>query len=136
MAKATWRAEAQIISIVDGDTIRASVDLGWRISLTTTLRVAGINTPELPTREGLNAKSYLERLLPAGQIVTILSHRLDKYGRCEAAITLPDGRDLGNILVLAKQAVPMSGYSKYSDEEAQPEMRPRLGFDITAPPGG
>jgi endonuclease YncB( thermonuclease family) len=104
MPKPTWLAEARVIEVVDGDTFKAAIDLGWRIALTTSVRVEGINTPELPTAAGLAAKAYLERLLIPGAVVLLTSHRLDKYGRCQASITLPDGRDLGATLIAGGHA--------------------------------
>jgi endonuclease YncB( thermonuclease family) len=136
MAKPTWRAEAQVIEVLDADTFKAAVDLGWRIALTTSIRIEGINAPEIATAAGVNAKAYLQRLLIPGAVVLITSHRLDKYGRCQASVQLADGGDLGSILITTGHAAPMPGYSPKRNDEAQPGLRPQLGFDITAPRGG
>lgn len=43
--------QAKIISVYDGDTCTAVIDLGFRISFEIKLRLAGINTPELRGEE-------------------------------------------------------------------------------------
>ena len=102
----SWQGKAVIHDIIDGDTFRAAIDLGFRISLTAPIRIRGIQAPELPTDAGVDAKNYLARLLPAGTIVTLTSRRLDLHGRAEAEVELPDGRDLATLLIESGRALP------------------------------
>lgn len=39
------------INIIDGDTIDATIDLGFSITLRERIRLYGINTPEVRTRD-------------------------------------------------------------------------------------
>ena len=80
----------QITRVIDGDTIDANIDLGFDISLTKRIRLAGIDTPESRTRNqyekklGLQAKAWLkERLNFAKDIIikTELPDSTEKYGR-------------------------------------------------------
>ena len=74
------------------------------------LRVCGINAPELPTDAGKAALAYAEQLCPPGTHVTVVSHGFDKYGsRADATITLPDGTDFAGLMLSAGHAVPMAG---------------------------
>ena len=76
--------------VVDGDTIDADIDLGFDISLTKRIRLAGIDTPESRTKDqeekklGLEAKEWLKyRLKDANDILikTELPDSTEKYGR-------------------------------------------------------
>ena len=76
--------------VVDGDTIDADIDLGFDISLTKRIRLAGIDTPESRTTDayekklGLEVKTWLkERLMFAKDILikTELPDSTEKYGR-------------------------------------------------------
>lgn len=100
---ATWTVPATVTRIVDGDTLVARADLGWRISLETYVRLSGVDAPERGTDAGTAATSYLGGLLPAGTRVTLVSHRLlgvsDNYGRILASVMLPDGRDVSALLL-------------------------------------
>jgi endonuclease YncB( thermonuclease family) len=77
----------EVRRVVDGDTVHARVDLGCDVRLDLTLRLAGIDAPELPTVEGVAAKEYLEGLLepsprvPATLLVRTFKDRREKYGR-------------------------------------------------------
>ena len=79
-----------IHKVVDGDTIDADIDLGFDISLTKRIRLAGVDTPESRTSDdnekkyGLEAKEWLKhRCEGATNIVikTELPDSTEKYGR-------------------------------------------------------
>lgn len=79
-----------VLKVVDGDTIDADIDLGFDISLTKRIRLAGIDTPESRTTDvkekalGLEVKTWLkERLMFAKDILikTELPDSTEKYGR-------------------------------------------------------
>jgi len=79
-----------VLKVVDGDTIDADIDLGFDISLTKRIRLAGIDTPESRTTDayekklGLEVKDWLkERLNFAKDILikTELPDSTEKYGR-------------------------------------------------------
>jgi micrococcal nuclease len=76
--------------VVDGDTIDADIDLGFNISLTKRIRLAGVDTPESRTTNayekklGIEVKDWLkERLKFAKDILikTELPDSTEKYGR-------------------------------------------------------
>ena len=79
-----------ITKVVDGDTIDANIDLGFDISLTKRIRLAGIDTPESRTRDleekklGLETKEWLKNRLQFAKdiiIKTELPDSTEKYGR-------------------------------------------------------
>ena len=80
----------QVLKIVDGDTIDVDIDLGFDISFTSRVRLAGIDTPESRTTDkkekvlGLEVKQRLKDLLSKSSSVVIKTQKPDsteKYGR-------------------------------------------------------
>jgi len=79
-----------IAKVVDGDTIDADIDLGFDISLSKRIRLAGIDTPESRTKDeyekklGLESKEWLKKHLEGAKdiiIKTELPDSTEKYGR-------------------------------------------------------
>jgi micrococcal nuclease len=82
---------AKIINIVDGDTVDAEIDLGFKLKITHRLRLIGIDTPELTAPDpqlrqlAQIAKDYMvEKLL--NQTVKINTYKADSFGRYLAEI--------------------------------------------------
>lgn len=108
-----WVASAKVVRVIDGDTFHAELDIGWGIMLRPrggdngglgTVRVlmpggGPFDAPdrETPYRQRL-ATEAAQRLLWPGIVVPIISHRLDDFGRTLASVSLPDGRDFGQVM--------------------------------------
>ena len=80
---------AVVDRVVDGDTVDATIDLGFDTWKKTRIRFYGINAPESRTRDleekkkGLAAKERLIEILKANDNKFVLkSHGVGKYGRC------------------------------------------------------
>jgi micrococcal nuclease len=80
----------KVLKVVDGDTIDADIDLGFDISLTKRVRLAGIDTPESRTTDkrekalGLESKEWLKNRLEFAKDIVIktqLPDSTEKYGR-------------------------------------------------------
>ena len=80
----------KVLKVVDGDTIDADIDLGFDISLTKRVRLAGIDTPESRTTDkrekalGLESKEWLKNRLEFAKNIVIrtqLPDSTEKYGR-------------------------------------------------------
>lgn len=83
-----YEYKAKLLKIIDGDTIDAEIDLGFKISVRKRIRFLGINAPETRTRDleekqaGLKTKSRLETLFDASKgVFTLKSHGVGKFGR-------------------------------------------------------
>ena len=79
----------KVLKIVDGDTIDVDIDLGFDISYTQRVRLAGIDTPESRTKDarekvlGLEVKDRLKKAIDAATDVIIVTEKPDsteKYG--------------------------------------------------------
>jgi micrococcal nuclease len=80
----------KVLKVVDGDTIDVDIDLGFDISYTQRVRLAGIDTPESRTKDarekalGLEVKDKLKKAIDAAKDVIIVTEKPDsteKYGR-------------------------------------------------------
>jgi micrococcal nuclease len=80
----------KITGVVDGDTIDVDIDLGFNVSFSQRVRLAGIDTPESRTSDkaekvlGLESKEYLKSKLKDAKLVVIKTEKPDsseKYGR-------------------------------------------------------
>ena len=80
----------QVLKVVDGDTIDVVIDLGFDISFTSRVRLAGIDTPESRTTDarekilGVEVKEYLKKALEGATDIVIRTEKADsseKYGR-------------------------------------------------------
>ncbi len=102
---------ATITKIVDGDTVRVSVDLGYKVTMAIEVRINGIDAPEMWTPEGKAARVFICTLIAPGQVVLFHSVHLlnDKYGRCLGDIELADGRSVAQAMLDAGHAVAYSG---------------------------
>ena len=83
-----YNYNAKCTRVVDGDTIDATIDLGFGVSIDKRIRLAGINAPESRTRNkvekklGLAAKDRLISMLEgAANCFELESTELGKYGR-------------------------------------------------------
>jgi len=80
----------KVTGVVDGDTIDVDIDLGFNVSFSQRVRLAGIDTPESRTTDkfekslGLEAKEYSKSKLKDAKLVVIKTEKPDsseKYGR-------------------------------------------------------
>ncbi len=80
----------KVLKVVDGDTIDVDIDLGFSISYSQRLRLAGIDTPESRTTDkfektlGIESKDYLKNKLKDAKNVVVKTEKPDsseKYGR-------------------------------------------------------
>ncbi|MET8585753.1 thermonuclease family protein [Streptomyces collinus] len=102
---------AQAVRTVDGDTLIASLDLGFNIHMQVSIRLLGINCPEHGTPEGDAATAFTAAWLAANHdnltVRTILDKR-EKYGRL-LGVVMSGAHTLNDDLVTAGHAVPYDG---------------------------
>jgi len=115
---------AKVIRVVDGDSIRMDIDLGFGCHLLGNsgrgmdIRLFGIDCPEIRTRNGaekahgLLAKACVEKHLKVGETYEITTRERGKFGRYLATIHLPKRRTINDLLVKALLAVPYHGQNK------------------------
>ena len=97
--------KAKLIRVIDGDTIEASVDLGFGLRYQMLIRLHGINTPETRTKDlvekkaGIAAKERLQELMSdSGGKFILQSYGVGKYGRCLGVLFIKDV-NINNLLI-------------------------------------
>lgn len=104
---------ATIERIVDGDTIDATVDCGFRIYHKARFRMYGIDTPERGQPGWAEATAYLTSLIPVGAQVTLRSYRpelhpkADSFGRWLVEIFLEE-TNVNEAMLVSGHAVAYS----------------------------
>ena len=113
---------AEVLRVVDGDTLDARIDLGFDVHVKKRIRLHGIDTWESRTRDaeekkkGIAAKSRLVELLQADQgKFKLISYGVGKFGRVLGDIEISAG-NVCDILVEEGHAYSYFGGNK---EEAR-----------------
>ena len=113
---------AEVLRVVDGDTLDGRIDLGFDVHVNKRIRLMGIDTWESRTRDqeekakGLAAKFRLIELLQAeGNKFKLISHGTGKFGRVLGDIEISVG-NVCDILVEEGHAYSYFGGNK---EEAR-----------------
>lgn len=102
--KPDYTYKATIIRVIDGDTVKAIVDLGLRVSIELTVRLVGINAPEIKTEEGKRARDYLRLLENRDVIIKTHKDPRDKYGRWLGEVH-SNGDNINSLMVTMGYAV-------------------------------
>ncbi len=108
---------AKVLRVVDGDTLEVSIDIGFNVHIRETVRLLGINTPEISgvkskdpaiKSAGLASKAFVESWLAATSGDVILTSydakklKQEKYGRWLAEVTSKADRSVLNDLLVTK----------------------------------
>jgi len=123
----------KVSKVVDGDTIDVDIDLGFDISFSSRVRLAGIDTPESRTTDkiekalGLESKEYLKKAIDAAKTVVIKTEKMDsseKYGRILGWVFLDGSKVSVNEQMIADgYAWGYLGDTKVKDFEALAKVR-------------
>lgn len=105
---------AQLVSVYDGDTFTASVAIWPGINAHTSIRVIGIDAPEIRGAGecekllAIAARDYARGLL-AGAAITLHSVKLDAYPGRVDAVVLFNGQPFAAAMITAGHARPYNG---------------------------
>jgi Kyanoviridae endonuclease len=74
-----YRYRATVDRVIDGDTYIMRLDLGFRASVAVTIRVRGINTPEMTGAneklQGYSARDAAQRLLNGAHTIVVETYK-------------------------------------------------------------
>jgi len=79
--KDLYTYKAYLNRVIDGDTMSLHIDLGFDTFIKETVRLRGINTPEIKTAEGQKAKRFVTNFVNQSDHMIVKTHWEDKYGR-------------------------------------------------------
>lgn len=111
--KPAYRYSAEVLRILDGDTIEVSLDLGFNIRQRMLLRLFGVNTQELNDKNeakrasAFEAKKFVDSHIGGRAVITETVKPKDKFGRYLAKVYLDDGKCLNDLLIENKLAERM-----------------------------
>lgn len=86
---------AEVLRIIDGDTLTLRIDLGYYVQIRSTVRLAFIDAPEMATPQGPVSRAAVEQWLDIHEphdanrgavVVQTFKDKADKYGRMIAEI--------------------------------------------------
>lgn len=127
----------KLVGVVDGDTIDVDIDLGFNVSYSQRVRLAGIDTPESRTKDkfekslGLEAKEYVKsKLKDAADIVikTELPDSSEKYGRILGWLFVNgDKKSINEQMIEDGYAWSYMGETKVKDFSVLAEKRKKSG---------
>lgn len=112
----SYAMPATVDYVYDGDTFAAVAHVDNGTNVDVRVRLANVDTPEMhgdcesETQRAVRARERLMQLVPRGTVVELKNIKDDKYiGRIDANVILPDGRDVGRVLINEKHGRPYSG---------------------------
>ena len=94
--------KAYLDRVVDGDTIRLNIDLGFKIFHKEIIRLKGVDAPEIKTKEGKESLKILSDILKKLPFFIIKTIKIDIYGRYVADLffdettSQPDPQKISN----------------------------------------
>lgn len=121
MPEQNWVYQARLVRVIDGDTVVLEVDLGHTVHSVPSLRLEGVNSPEMHAHDsapGLAARKFTADWMAAATRsskatawpLVIMSKKDEKYGRYLATIwRRKDGHQLNADLLSSGHAVEMKG---------------------------
>ena len=127
----------KVTNVVDGDTIDVEIDLGFDISFSSRVRLAGIDTPESRTKDkaekalGLEVKEYLKSKIKDAKSVVIKTEKMDSSEKCGRILgwVFLDGSSvsLNEKMIADGHAWGYLGDTKVKDFNALAEKRKKSG---------
>jgi micrococcal nuclease len=99
--------KAELVRVVDGDTVDLIIDLGFDTSRRERFRLYGVDAPEMNTAEGKAAKAWLWEALQPLEAIYVQTVQLetkakrDKYGRFLAVLF----SDLATVTLVIRNSI-------------------------------
>jgi endonuclease YncB( thermonuclease family) len=108
---------AEVVRVIDGDTIEIRAQIWLQLALTSHVRVRGIDTPEMRGEcfeEKAMAAAARDRLAElVGPALRLTNISDDKYfGRVVADVSAGDGTDIGAAMIASGLARPYDGETR------------------------
>jgi micrococcal nuclease len=116
-----YKYNAQVLKVIDGDTVDLFIDLGFKVGFNTRIRLIGIDTPEKNFPYGKVVKDYLTNLLEGNKVYLDVTKK-DKYGRYLGMVYLneSDNVSVNELLINENMAKAYHGASRadiWTEEE-------------------
>ncbi len=112
--------KAFVERVIDGDTVKVEIDLGFKIRMRQTIRLKGLDCPEIGTPEGKAAKKFVEKQLEGSEFITVRTTRSDKYDRYlgDVFLSVKNSKSHSRNLQAGIQKVDISPTKNIGDDKA------------------
>jgi micrococcal nuclease len=115
-----WTYRAEVIRVIDGDTIVVDIDLGFETWIRgQSIRLANIDTPEVRTKDlrekaagNLSRDRVIELIENKDITINTIKDKTEKFGRMLGIIFNHQGININETLLLERLAVEYNGQSK------------------------
>jgi micrococcal nuclease len=106
-----YHYRADVLRVIDGDTIEVMIDQGDSSFRKRTIRILGMNAPEMkgPTKEkgqGARNRLILHLLINHNALIIIRTEKPDSFGRSLADCWTLDGKSVAEWMIEQGCAVP------------------------------
>ena len=114
-AAAAQTVPVYVVRVYDGDTVTADANPWPGVTVRTSVRVRGLDTPEIRGQcpeeraAALEARDVLRELLDAAIVIAIAQPEHGLYAGRVVATLLADGVDVGQVLIARGLARPYGG---------------------------
>jgi|WetSurMetagenome_2_1015567.scaffolds.fasta_scaffold07218_2 micrococcal nuclease len=76
-----YEYSAQVLRVIDGDTLKLQIDLGFSVFVAQSCRLVRIDAPEMSTMQGFTARQFVVDTLATVTAIKVNTSKPDKYGR-------------------------------------------------------
>jgi hypothetical protein len=103
---------ARLIDVIDADTLRLEIDLGFSVFVKQSCRLARLNAPEITTIDGALTKVYVIAQLQKAINLKVFTSKAEKYGRWLVEVNMqldePTAQwvNLNDLLLTTRHAAP------------------------------
>jgi endonuclease YncB( thermonuclease family) len=108
-----YQYAAHLIDVIDADTLRLKLDLGFSVFVQIPCRLARVNAPELGTLPGAIAKGFVVDTLSKAINLTANTAKPDKYGRWLVELTFETQDKPGSAINLSDLLLSTSNAAPY-----------------------
>ena len=116
MKESLYHYSFEVTRVYDGDTIHGIADMGFNTFKKISVRLEGINTPEIRTKDldekarGYAARDFLREIIKEADAVYIKTTEKGKYGRWVGLVyidhpELGDGYEINALMVSSGHAI-------------------------------
>lgn len=111
--QAMYHYAAHLVDVIDADTLKLQLDLGFSVSVKVSCRLARVNATEISTLQGLQAKAFVHERLSQAINLEATTAKADKYGRWLVELTFEDPQQPGQRINLSDLLLTTGNASPY-----------------------
>jgi len=120
--EALYTYRVDVVEVIDGDTLKVSIPLGFGFTIVQKLRLRGLDAPEIESAEGKEAKAFLEKMLK--------STEAEKQ---EKSLPLASGLSVSPVLIRTTKSDKYDRYLADVFIDRRPQTEDRSQSEVSSP---